>query len=131
MSPYVDAWLRLNDDERLLGALAGLGMDSADIKAVDGRVTLWCGGTEDGLRKVRSAIPWVEWEMFRDRAAVVMPGVLFPECQRTIDPRVVIAREILSELMDWFSKKEPFRHPEFTVRHRVQVALEYVKREQP
>jgi hypothetical protein len=66
-----DGGLALHADDRLLDRLAGLGMDCGDLKRVNGRLTLWCGGTEEGLAKVRAAIPWVSWELVGGRAAVI------------------------------------------------------------
>jgi len=73
VTDYMRAIEQLHDDDRLLDALADLGMDCGDLKSLDGRLTLWCGGTEEGLQEVREAIPWVGWELFKGRAAVV-PG---------------------------------------------------------
>ncbi len=67
---YVLALQQLHADDRLLDALADMGMDCGDLKVLDGRLTLWCGATEEGLAEVRAAIPWVDWEMYKGRAAV-------------------------------------------------------------
>jgi hypothetical protein len=67
------AWDALEGDERFLDAIAGIGLDCADFKERDGRLTVWCGGGEgEALEQLRAALPWVRFEVVNGRAAVVV-----------------------------------------------------------